>query len=336
MRRVFSTDRFTLLDARPKELYQEFLGLTHESIRDLLLTTTMAEITKCPACHSDEIRRAFEKFDMQYCECDTCHSLFINPRPDEQGVLDYYAQSLAERFWHENLARASSDFRQSKLINSRITWMLDCLNDLGNGLNLIDVYPHQDGWVEALAQENVFDNILLVHPLVGFSGEHAEHFRVEGKPLSKLMLEAQADVITLFEVVDRSSDLDSLFTAVSNALKPRGICLLTSVLASGLDIQVLWEKAANLFPPDRLNVLTVEGFNTLFDRHGFEVLEFSTPGGLDMDIISRAMQSNPEIELPRFISYLLEYRSTEILDGFQEFLQTSLLSSAGRIVIRKL
>lgn len=110
---------------------------------------------------------------------------------------------------------------------------------------------------------------------------------------------------------------------------------MTVILISGFDLQLLWDKSENLFPPDRLNVFSVEGLYSLFDRFDFECLEFSTPGILDVEIVTEAIKKNPDIQFPRFFEYLFEKRSDAVKRSFQEFLQEGLLSSYGRILIRK-
>jgi uncharacterized LabA/DUF88 family protein len=110
---------------------------------------------------------------------------------------------------------------------------------------------------------------------------------------------------------------------------------MTDILISGFDLQTLWNQAENVFPPDRLNVFSVEGLKALFARNGFECIEFSTPGILDLEIVDKAMEDHPEIRPPRFLEYVLRNRGVETRQSFQEFLQENLLSSYGRILIRK-
>jgi SAM-dependent methyltransferase len=143
------------------------------------------------------------------------------------------------------------------------------------------------------------------------------------------------DVITMFEVLDHTSDPDALMKRVSGFLKKGGLCFLTAILASGFDLQMLWDKAENIFPPDRLNVFSVEGLKSLFMRHNLECLEFSTPGILDVEIVAKAMERYPDFHIPKFFEYILNNRDEECKINLQEFLQNNLLSSYGRILVRK-
>ena len=111
--------------------------------------------------------------------------------------------------------------------------------------------------------------------------------------------------------------------------------IIINILISGFDLQTLWEDSENLYPPDRLNVFSVAGLKKLFERHGFECLEFSTPGILDVEIVAKALRKKPKCELPRFIKYILQSKNDNIKRAFQEFLQANLLSSYSRILVRK-
>jgi hypothetical protein len=82
--------------------------------------------------------------------------------------------------------------------------------------------------------------------------------------------------------------------------------------------------------------LTVEGLSALFLRHGFEPLEFSTPGMFDVEEVQRVVREHPEATWPRFVHYLVENRGEEVLGALQEFLQRFRLSSFARLVLRRL
>jgi len=136
-------------------------------------------------------------------------------------------------------------------------------------------------------------------------------------------------------VIDRLSDVGGFFGALERAMVPGGLCFLTTISISGFDLQVLWEKSHSIFPPDRMNAFSIQGLTALVERHGFECIELSTPGILDVQIVASALRENPQLELPRFVKYLLTNRDAEAQQSFQEFLQMNRMSSFVRAVLRK-
>ena len=118
-------------------------------------------------------------------------------------------------------------------------------------------------------------------------------------------------------------------------LVEKGLLFLVSSTISGLDLQVLWENARTIFPPENMNILSTEGIEILLEKSGFEIIELSTPGQLDLDYIKNAMERDAQLELPRFISYIIKNRDENAHRAFQEFLQEFRLSSHLRVVARK-
>jgi hypothetical protein len=111
--------------------------------------------------------------------------------------------------------------------------------------------------------------------------------------------------------------------------------LATTRAGGGFDAQVLWERSRQLLPMVHLNLLSVEGAERLLLDAGFDVLELSTPGRLDVQIVRAAALADPTLPLPRFLSYLIRHRGEEAHQAFQEFLQQHRLSSHMRWVARK-
>jgi hypothetical protein len=65
------------------------------------------------------------------------------------------------------------------------------------------------------------------------------------------------------------------------------------------------------------------------------MLEYSTPGLLDLDIVRNAIERDKKLDVPRFIKTLLEKGDDKLYRDFQEFLQTNRLSSFVRVLLRK-
>ena len=72
----------------------------------------------------------------------------------------------------------------------------------------------------------------------------------------------------------------------------------------------------------------------LMERAGLQIVELSTPGRLDLDIVENAFNRDPAIPLPRFLRYLFASRDAATREEFQAFLRTALLSSHIRVLAR--
>ena len=337
MKNIVVSDEYKEIDLKPSQLLRRYIDLTRRDVRERLVKKKQLKEYACPACRGRNVASHFEKFGLHYKECDKCFTLYISPRPDDRLLNDYYRSAGAAVFWREQLSQRTDQKRREKIVKPRFQWILESTDEYNpSASHFVDFNTNQYGYVEEILKTDRFKQKTLIDPFVKPEDmPKNSRLNVIHSPWWELHEKENADVVSLFEVSDRTSDIDRLFKTVHRMLKPRGLCFLTAILVSGFDLQVLWDKAENLYPPDRLNVFSIEGLRLLFDRHGFECLELSTPGVLDVEIVTKAVAGDPGISMPRFIKYLLQNKNTEAKKAFQGFLQENLLSSYGRIVIRK-
>ena len=336
MKNIVLFDEYRELDFKPTQLIKTYLELVEKDVESFFLSRGNLIECTCPGCLGNEVASGFNKFGLTYIECKRCHTLRISPRPSDHDLLQFYRNSSARKFWRNELSKATQKKRREKIAKPRYEWVSDSIREyLPDAASLLDLNTNQETILEEISLLGGFKQKLLLNPFMNIGENQVAEIEIVNEPLRDLAIQNELDVVTLFEVPDRTSDVESLFQNIHRLLRRDGLCFITAILISGLDLQVLWTTADNLFPPDRLNVFSVEGLQALFERHGFECLEFSTPGLLDIDIIARNIVEKPGADVPRFIKYMIENRSPETKKAFQEFLEANLLSSYGRILIRK-
>lgn len=330
MKHILFFDEYNSTDIKPLGLLSRYFELTQKNIFEFLVQDKILKNIPCPACKKQNESIAFKKLGLTYVHCTHCYSLYISPRPDDKVLENYYLNSEARIFWREELSQKTAQRRTEKIIHPRLQWILESIEEYyPRASHFMDINTSQYAYVEEL-EKTSFSHKTLVHPFLPLP--HVTPLNIIPTPWWEISFKEEADIISLFEVCDHTSDIDLLFSKIHQMLKPNGLCFLTTILL-GFDIYTLWEHAPNVYPPDRLNIFSVEGFKCLFERQGFECLEFSTPGIFDIDNVREAM--NHSIPVPPFIEYLIKNKNDGIKKSFQEFLQTNLLSSYGRIVLRK-
>lgn len=337
MKKVVIFDEYNEIDFKPSNLLHRYFQLAERDIIKFFIKGQKMINSVCPGCKGKKALSSFQKFGMNYVECAACRTLYVTPRPDDISLQEFYTRSKARKFWHGELTRATRRKRKEKIIKPRIQWIVDSTREyLPDSEHIVDINTNQYGYVEELLEDKFFRKKTLINLFLPFNNlKFDPSINIINIPTWKVSLEERVDVVTIFEVVNHMADVDMLFKKIHAMLKDNGLCFMTAILISGFDLQILWEKSENLFPPDRLNIFSVEGLYSLFDRHGFECLEFSTPGILDVEIVTNAIEKTPKIKVPRFVDYFLKNRSEAVKKSFQEFLQEGLLSSYGRILIRR-
>ncbi len=337
MKKVIIFDEYNEIDLKPSALLHEYFQLIKKDIADFFIKKQALKNSACPGCRGEKILSSFDKFGLTYEECANCRTVYINPRPSDLSLQEYYTHSTARKFWHEELSKATKKKRKEKMIKPRMQWVVESTQEyLPDSEHVVDINTNQYGYIEELSENTFFRKKTLIDVFLSLDKIRLNSdVNVINKPIWELSMNEEIDAVTIFEVANHMADVDMLFEKIHNMLKKNGLCFIIVILGSGFDLQTLWENAENLFPPDRLNVFSVEGLYSLFERHDFECLEFSTPGILDVEIVTKALTETPELKLPRFFEYMLKNRNADILKSFQEFLQEGLLSSYGRILIRK-
>ena len=89
-----------------------------------------------------------------------------------------------------------------------------------------------------------------------------------------------------FELFEHLHSPGGFLNQLEKIMIPGDLFLFTTLSGTGVDIQVLWEESKSVVPPHHLNFLNPQSIEILLDRVGLEVVEVTTPGKLDMDILN--------------------------------------------------
>ena len=107
--------------------------------------------------------------------------------------------------------------------------------------------------------------------------------------------------------------------------------LFTTLSGTGLDIQVLWEESKSVAPPHHLNFLNPKSIEILLGRVGLEVIEITTPGKLDIDILNNNQNGIKD----RFWRIFFELADDQMKDNWQKLVASSGLSSHMMVICQK-
>ena len=334
MRNIIVHDEFHQNDLKPSDLLKQYVHMLSSDVFRFLVDGQRLTENTCPACASASSQKSFERYRLTYRHCQACDTLYISPRPSDEQISRFYADAPSCRFWRDQLSETASLKRSEKIIKPRLEWILDSVTEYApSAKHWVDIHTGQLRYARAMQQANIFSEKTLINPYFQLKAD--DPIAVIQEPWWQAKLPKPADVVTIFEVIDQTSRPGELLVAVRAMLKSGGLCFMTTILSSGFDVRELGANAQNIYPPDRLNVFSVKGLRVLVERSGFECLEFSTPGILDVEIVAQTLVENPQISISPFIRDLVFHQNKEVKRSFQEFLQMNLLSSYGRVLIRK-
>ncbi len=325
-------------DIRPKPLLDEFfVRLGRDAARLAKKRSEFVDVP-CGFCASSRREVAFEKEGFTYCRCLECDSLFVSPRPTIELLREYMDTSEAVAFWSSHFYRETATARREQMFRPRAQacreladrQLGDCplrFADVGAGYGLFlaelrDVAPswtltaiEPDGRLAAICRDQGFATV--------------ERW-VEDIPDRELDL----DFVSAFEVLEHVYDPIAFLTACRRLVRPGGYALVTTLTISGFDLQILGRRSRSISPPQHLNFPAVPGLYALAAHAGLDVVEVSTPGRLDVDIVRNVIQADASVTVPAFVR-ALSAADDEVRQSFQAFLVAQRMSSHVRCLLRR-
>ena len=320
-------------EIQPQPLLDRYLVLLQEDINKILPFKCLQDVP-CPVTSEKKVLKSFRKMGMQYNISKTLGNIYLSPRPSMDVLTTFYHDSSARRFWLTELWPQTKEVRLEKIIRPQLEWAQVFITQYftEDELHMAEYLPNSwDYFISArkLFLESEYRLVMsLFDPLIA-------NGKISNSELTNEVDCSSLDVAFLFEGIDRSIDPFLILQQVFKALKPGGLCFITSLLSSGFEVKVLGQESEIFVPPERMNLLSYEGIIALIEKvGGFELLEFSTPGVLDISNVIKKMSQTKD---STFFQYILQYRQDkELISSFQDFLQLNRLGTFGRLVLRKL
>jgi len=321
------------LDIRPKKIFKEFLLLAKKDIKSFFLDVKRTEIN-CPSCNSIGMH-SFKKDGFDYCECKQCRTLYVNPRPVEKAFEDYYTNSPSSKFWATTFYKETEDIRREKIWKPKAKMILNEL-EKQNILDcqIIDIGGGYGIFAEEM-QKISSQSVTIVEP-----GPHLAEicrkkgFQVVGEFLEDVSVNELPNgqkCFVSFELFEHLYSPKLFLNHLNNLMQPNDLFIFTTLSGTGLDIQVLWEKSPSVSPPHHLNFFNPNSVKTLLEKTGYQCIDITTPGKLDIDILV----NNKENVKNRFWETFLETADESQKQNWQDTITQSGWSSHMMVVSKK-
>lgn len=295
-------------------------------------------VVPCPACGSEQRALRFEKYGMRFVDCGECGTLYTCPRP-APAVLDwYYANSENYAYWNKFIFPASENARREKIFRPRAQRLMQACRKFGVGDGMLfEVGAGFGTFAECVRDLALFKHIVLVEPTPDLAQTCRDKgFEVLQQPVEHIDLSLyQADVVANFEVIEHLFSPIDFLQACFRLLRPGGLIMLSCPNSRGFDTEMLQEKS-NAIDVEHLNYFHPDSLARIANRAGFEVLEVSTPGALDAELVRKKVLSG-EFQLGenRFLRRVLIDEWDRLGAPFQQFLAENRLSGHLTLVARK-
>ena len=320
-------------EIRPQGVFDEYLRLALVDTA-VYFEHARRETGNCPACEGCG-EPAFTKNGFSYQTCPECHTLFVNPRPVAEVFSKYYTESPSSKFWATTFYKETADARREKLWKPKARLVRDTLDRYGAGGHTVVDIGGGYGLFAEVTRELYGQTPVVIEPgplLAAACREKSlqviQKFLEQVEPRE---LPGGPKAFVSFELFEHLHD-PALFLTQLNALMASGdLFVFTTLSGSGVDIQALWEDSKSVTPPHHLNFFNPRSIAHLLARQGFENLEVTTPGKLDIDILA----NNRKLIKDRFWRTFVATASDAEKAEWQKMIAASGWSSHMMAVCRK-
>jgi hypothetical protein len=300
--------------AQPNTAPEIALQIKQASVNFLAEADAGVVARNCPACGNEESTHFAEIMEVEYRCCSDCQSIFALVKKD---TASRYAAYPALQNLKQSVAfQASACESRTGIWHDLLFWTrFRCARYLADteGFDVADISNPYDGL------SDMFEN----------SGLCKRYERAANVSASS----NNNDLVIWLDQLYKESDPRTALNSIYLLLKDGGLLFLSARLGSGFDVLALKGNNPSIFPCEHLFLPSSGGLVTLLEATGFEVLEFFTPGNLDIEYV---LQNRNSVEAKdQLIAQILESQDTATLLEFQRFLQKSGLSSHARLVVRK-
>jgi len=322
-------------DIRKREVFNKYLELVRLDAEKLFPDKSTFLEVPCPGCGASAGEPVIVKNGFAYCQCPHCDTLFVNPRPPFEGLRKFYAESPSTKYWVNEFFKPVAEVRREKIFRPRAEYIVSRFPELHGGL-IGDIGAGFGIFLEEMRTLWPESSLVAIEP----SHEMAEICRkkkieVIEKPLEEIDdFGTKFDLLTTFELFEHLHQPRMFLEKVHGLLNPRGFFFLTTLNGLGFDIQILWKDSKSLSPPHHLNFFNPRSLSKFLESVGFKVVECSTPGQLDWDIVESAFVSEG-IEIGHLWRTFSRYGSVQAKERLQQWIQEANFSSHMRIVAQK-
>ena len=276
-------------DIRPKKIFDKFLHLTSLDIKKYFSKSKVK--INCVAC-GEKGKFSFKKEGFSYYECQKCKTLFVNPRPKEDSFENFYKKSSSIKFLSTNLYKKTKEARKRKIFEPRAKMIFKILKEKKiKNYNCIDIGGGTGIFAKEISKL-IKREVIVIEPSP-FLAEDCikKKLTVVQKFLENVKKEdlpTGRKVFTCFELIEHLHNPSKFIKKVGKLMNKEDLFIFTTLSSTGVDILTLWNNSRTVSPPHHINFFNPKSIAKFLTRHKFKILDISTPGKIDIDILDQA------------------------------------------------
>ena len=273
-------------EIRPKKLFEQFLHLAFLDIKKYFYKARTK--VNCVACGS-EGQFSFKKRNFSYCVCPNCKTLYVSPRPKKNAFLNYYTKSSSIRFLANTLYKKTKKLRRKKIWIPKAKMIFEILqkNKIKN-YSCVDIGGGYGIFAEEILKINK-RGVVVIEPFPFMASEcRKKKLKVVQKFLESVKkkdLPKNRKFFTCFELIEHLHNPSAFIKNMRKLMNKEDLFIFTTLSSTGTDILTLWNNSRSVSPPHHINFFNPKSIAIFLKRHKFKILNISTPGKIDINIL---------------------------------------------------
>ncbi|MBU0764972.1 MAG: class I SAM-dependent methyltransferase [Proteobacteria bacterium] len=318
-------------EIRPRKIFDEYLRLAAIDADKYFSGVSRREIP-CPAC-AGKGEYVFSKHGFSYEECPSCRTLFVSPRPSAESFFRYYKESDSAQFFATTFYRETAEARREKLWRPKALMIKEKLKQYGaDRHSLVDIGGGYGIFAEEYSRLTGIP-VSVIEP----GPELADTCRNKGFHVIESFLEKVTEeqlpegpkAFVSFELFEHLHDAGVFLQHLHSLMHSEDIFIFTTLSGTGVDIQALWENSKSI-SLQHLNLFNPKSIQILIERASLSLVEVTTPGKLDIDILF----NNRSLIKERFWQTLVDQTTESERQKWQDFIAQNGWSSHMSVVCR--
>jgi 2-polyprenyl-3-methyl-5-hydroxy-6-metoxy-1,4-benzoquinol methylase len=310
-------------DIRPSDLVLNQKSAYQEDVDRYKNQLNSFQYRNCPGCNSP-LSLPFSKHrEFQFSRCSACFTVFMNPGPTESIVSDLYANSANYAYWAKEVYPRTRSMRRQTLHKERAHFVLGVAENLPHKgiLRVLEIGAGTGDSMAVLIQEsNIEIDGYVIEPNPDMRGALNENGCNVVSSLDEIHGQ-KFDLIIAYEVLEHILDPRAFMKVFKGFVSDNGFLLFSTPNAHSIEVQLLGDASTTL-DIEHISVLTPSAIHSIAAFANLEVVEITTPGNFDLELISSELSD-------RFENFNLENSS-----DLQNFIKQSCISSHMKVVLR--
>lgn len=276
---------------------------------DRVIQLEAENATSCPGCGKTELAPFFTKWGVYYLRCEHCGTVFT--QVGDSTLKAYLGDEGLKQFRDADSYQREASEKRSDSWQEILEWInFRSFRYLKKNRQL-SVYSGGDryrGFADMMRESDLCKDY--------WTGDS----------------NAQADIALSMNHLQQTNRPKEYLSELNRRIERGGLLFLSTRLGTGFDVLMLREHA-QIYPYEYVTLLSKNSLFHVLEQAGFEVLDFSTPGRMDVGYVQSKHAYIPREEL--FVRNLIKENDPVTLSEFQRFLQKSGMSSYAHIVAKK-